>query len=89
MPLVLYAVGAALVVAQGDLADPIRRIPSNASNHLGREPRGQEPEEVPAAAFQRILRAPVASREFIKTQVRFEVNTSAMPRVLQRYGATW
>src|SRR5258708_30893424 len=76
MPLVLDAVGSALVVASGDPSDPVGRIPSNASNHLGGQPTGQEPEEVPAAAFHWILRAPVALREIIKTQERFEVNMS-------------
>ena len=72
MPLVLDPVRPALVVAPGDPADPVGRVPSNASNRFGRQPTRQEPEEVPAAALDRILRAPVASREFVSAQMRFE-----------------
>src|SRR5260370_42307888 len=72
MPLVLDAVGSALVVASGDPSDPVGRIPSHASNHLGGQPAGQEPEEVPAAALHWILRAPRALRGVTNTQRPFE-----------------
>jgi hypothetical protein len=77
MPLVLHvndAVGLALIVAPGDPADPIRRVPSQAGNHFGREATGHEPEKLPTAALERNLRAPGASREFLNAQVRFEVD---------------
>jgi putative transposase len=68
--------GAILVVAPGDAPDPVGRVPSNASNRFGRQPTRQEPEEVPADPVERILRAPVASREFGSAQMLFEVDVS-------------
>src|SRR5260370_1449674 len=56
MPLVLDPVRPALIVAPGDAADPVGRVPSNASNRFGRQPTRQQPEEVPAAPLHRILR---------------------------------
>lgn len=76
MPLVLDAVGAALVVAPGDPADPVCRVSRHTGNYFGRVSTGQEPKEMPAAALDRILRAPVASCEFVNAQVRFEVDVS-------------
>src|SRR5215470_6573488 len=49
VPLILDPVRSALVVTPGDSADPVGRVPSNASNRFGRQPTRQEPEEVPAA----------------------------------------
>jgi hypothetical protein len=76
MPLVLDPVRPALIVAPGDPADPVGRVPSNASNRFGRQPTRQQPEEVPAAPLHRILRVPVTSREFVSAQMRFEVDVS-------------
>src|SRR5258708_26746286 len=52
------------------------RVPGQAGNHLGREATGQEPEELPTAALDRILCAPGASCEFVDAQVRFEVDVT-------------
>lgn len=43
-----------VVVAAGNLADPVGRIASNSGNGRGRKATAQEPEKVPAAPLNRI-----------------------------------
>src|SRR5260221_230595 len=50
-----------LAVAPSDASDPVGGIAGDAGNHFGGQPAGQEPEEVPAAALDRIFCTPVAS----------------------------
>jgi len=76
VPQVLDAVGAMLVVAPGDPADPVGRIAGDTGNHRSCEAPSQEPEEVPATALDWILRGSVPSREFVSAQMGFGVNMS-------------
>ncbi len=76
VPQVLDAVGPMLVVAPGDPADPVSGIAGDTGNHRGCESTGQEPEEVPAAALDWILRGSVSSCEFVSAQMGFEVDMS-------------
>jgi hypothetical protein len=64
------------VVATSDLADPVRRVAREAGNGFGGETARQELEEVPVTALDRIGRAPIASREFVSAQMRFEGDAS-------------
>ena len=53
------------------------RVPGQAGNDFGREATGQEPGEMPTAALDRILCAPVASCEFVKARGQFPTEQAA------------
>ena len=57
------------------------RVPGQAGNHLGREATGQEPEELPTAALDRILCAPGAPCEFVKARGHVPTEQAALKRV--------
>ena len=54
----------------------------------GRHTTGQQPEEVPMAALDRISYTAIAVMEFIVSQMGFEVDASGHAPVLQRHAAT-
>lgn len=87
MPLVFDTFRPERIKTACDPTDPVRRVAGEAGNGFGGETARQEPEEAPAAPLDRIGRTPVASREFVSAQMRFEVDASchvALSTALQR-----
>ena len=76
MPLVFDPIRPERIATACDLTDPVRRVSSKAGNGFGGETARQEPEEAPVTPLDWIGRAPVASREVVSAQMRFEVDAS-------------
>ena len=67
MPSVAHALGSLLVVAFGNLADPVGPI-ANDGRQLGRGVAlGKKPQDLPLGPFVRLFGRPVAVFEFVES----------------------
>ncbi len=65
LALVPEAVRTLLVVAMGELANPVGRVPGDFGHGLGGPPRGQEPEDLEVAPCDATARCTVAGLQFL------------------------
>lgn len=84
MPAVLHAGGPVLVVAFGDLADPVRPVADHGRQLGSGAALRQQPQDLPPRAFVGLFRRPVAVLEFSDAQMRLEMNTSGHAAILPR-----
>jgi hypothetical protein len=83
--MIVWPVG---VVAPRDLADPVDRIARHGGYGGRRHATGQQPEEVPMAALDRIMCPVIAVVEFVVGQMGCEADVSWHAPVLQLHAAT-
>jgi hypothetical protein len=76
------------VIPLGDLANPIRGVACDPRDRRGRETTGEQLQEVPAAALDRIAGAAVVRIEVVLGEMWGEMDVSWHAAVLQRSGAT-
>ncbi len=76
------------VVAFGDLADPVRRIPRTLRNRSGRLSAGEQPEHLPPTALRRLICLPVAPFQLVACQVKSKLYSSHTP-ILQHRRRSW
>jgi hypothetical protein len=81
---ILHALGTMLIIAAGDLADPVGEIARHRRNCGRREAAAEQPQKVPAAALDRIAGASITTCQFLSCEMGLEANTSCHPHVLQR-----
>lgn len=80
---VLHPLRTLLVVAPRNLADPIAGIPRAVSDLLALLPTGEQPEDLPPAAFMRFFGCTVAPFELVGGQMRLKINVSWHGHILQ------
>jgi hypothetical protein len=73
---VVHACWTLLVVAAGNLADPIPRIAGAVGNLLGRLATGEQPQDLPPAPLVGLLGRPVASFELVSGQMGLKITVS-------------
>jgi hypothetical protein len=83
--MIVWPVG---VVAPRDLADPVDRIARHGGYGGRRHATGQQPEEVPMAALDRIICPVIAVVELVVGQMGCEADVSWHAPVLQLHAAT-
>src|SRR6266851_8806807 len=83
VPAIVHARRALGVVALGELADPVGRIPGHSCDLHGGVPLAEQPEDLPPAALIGFFGRPQAALELIDAQVGLEVNTSGHAPILQ------
>jgi hypothetical protein len=71
-----------LVIALGDLADPVRPVAGHRSERGRGAPLCEQPQDLPPGPFMRLFGRPVASRELRDAQVRGEVYASSPAAIL-------
>lgn len=85
---VSHAVRAVGVVPSGDLANPICRIAGHGGYSARRQSTAQQPQNVPAAALNRVAGVPIPAMKFVVGQMGFEMDASWHACVLQQHVAT-
>jgi hypothetical protein len=79
---VLHPGGPLLVVALGDLADPVGPIANHARQFGGGVPLGEQPQDLPPGALVGLFRRAVAPLKLVDAQVSLEVNVSGHGEIL-------
>ena len=82
MPPVVHAVGALLIVALGDLADPVRSVANNRRQLRRCVTLGQEPQDLPPGPLVGLFGRPVPVFELVDTQIGLKVNSSCHASIL-------
>jgi hypothetical protein len=84
---ILHALGTMLIVAAGDLADPVGGIARHRRNCGRREAAAEQPQKVPAAALDGIIRPAIPLMELWFGQVWMEADAFWHAPVLQQLPA--
>ncbi|HEV2459144.1 MAG TPA: hypothetical protein VGS80_12345 [Ktedonobacterales bacterium] len=71
------------VVAFGDVADPVRRLAGHPGQLGGRSPLGQQPQDLPPAAFVGRFGRALASLKLLTRELRLEMKVSSHAHMLQ------
>jgi hypothetical protein len=79
---VMHAVWSLLVVALGDLADPVRPIPGYRGQLSGGAALCQQPQQLPPRTLVGLFSATVAALEFVDAQMWLEVDVSGHAAIL-------
>jgi len=86
---IAHALSALAVVALGDLPDPVARVAGALGDVLGQLAPCQQPEDLPPAAFVRLLGRAVASLQLVDAHVRSEMNMSCHVPIRQEPSKRW
>src|SRR5262245_60090027 len=86
---IAHPVGALGVVAFGDLANPVRRVASALGDVFRFLPAGEQPQDLPPAAFMRLFGRAVAPLKILNRKVGAEMNASCHAYILQWLVKNW
>jgi hypothetical protein len=82
MPAVVHALRALLVVALGNLADPVGPIANNRRQLRRGAALGQQPKDLPPGPLVGLFGRSVAMFEFVNAQIGLQVNSSCHAEIL-------
>src|SRR5947209_3426132 len=86
---IAHPVGALGVVALGNLPDPVARLPGALRDVLRQLPAGEQPQDLPPAAFVRLFGCPVTLFQLLHAQVGAQMTSSSHLLILQWASKTW
>src|SRR5215470_12701207 len=86
---IAHPVGAFGVVAFGDLPNPVRRVAGALGDVDGFLSTGEQPEDLPPAAFMRLFGRAVAPLKILNSNVGSKMNASCHAYILQWLVKNW